>query len=618
MAPPFAHERRKRQWNNANETRNHHHSQQQQHHHQQHLHQQHLQVANDLAIAATYAQMEAPRTGALGRPSATASTTAVTSTIDKADSAAADSAVDNNDDDNEISLEEEDGSSDSSSSPESSSQIVPSFSGTGAMSNEPEVEPKNAQDNGDIAMNIRIVDNDSKVVVTSPVDSNVATSLNVDDNGDNDGDEDDESDVDLAEAVARMEQEDDDGEDGGGGGGEGSGGASAPPKTANEVNAYHVTVKQLEKVLGTSLSTREWEEMHIKAKAAKLEQAGHVHYHLVDDRTIVVQSMPGVLLEEGNILVIKKNTSSASLLEEEMGWMPLGKIFEVFGPVSRPFYSVRLPDPPERKSPPDLKDGPEEGSTETVVDATSSSDQSCAPANASRLATDDDLEDDPWEPNGKYTLLFRSSPKTLIYYLMDEATLINTNAVYQASGRGCDASNIHDEEVLNPKDMYYSDDEQEREATGKQRAGRKHKGHQSEHPSSFPTGNNTNNPSHRNFGGGSGGDGGGHGFIRPNDHHPYHRTAPQVPGFHHHHSSPAIGTTAVSGFVRQPHPMMIANNNSGNSMTLPPFNGRTTTGQVSASYTNNNAWHAGSIPQPAGQQQSTPAPAEDTVYYDYS
>jgi rRNA processing protein Gar1 len=420
-----------------------------------------------------------------------------------------------------------------------------------------------------------------------------------------------------------MEQEDDDGDEDGGGDGSGSGGTNAP-KTANEVDAYHVTVKQLEKVLGTSLSTKEWDEMHIKAKAAKLEPAGHVHYHLVDDRTIVVQSSMtgGVLLEEGNILVVKTSSSTtASSLKEEKGWMPLGKIFEVFGPVSRPFYSVRLPDPPERKSPPQVvKNIPDEKGTGTVLVAANSDQSACVSSDATKLASgdddeDDDVDDDPWNANGKYTLLFRSSPKTLIYYLMDEATLINTNAVYQASGRGCDASNMHDEEVLNPKDMYYSDDEQEREATGKQR-GRKPKGH-SEHPqSSIRTGNNI--IPNRSFGGGGGG---GRGFIRPNDHGPY-RPSPHVPGFHHHHhhhSSPAIGATAVSGFAQPPYPMMLANNNNNNNnnMTLPPFNDRTT-GQVSASYSNINAWHTGSmIPQP-GPQPSVPPPAEDTVYYDYS
>ena len=39
---------------------------------------------------------------------------------------------------------------------------------------------------------------------------------------------------------------------------------------------------------------------------------------------------------------------------------------------------------------------------------------------------------------------------------------IDNQRVYMQSGRGCDASNVHDEEVLNPNEMYYSDDEQER------------------------------------------------------------------------------------------------------------------------------------------------------------
>jgi hypothetical protein len=50
-----------------------------------------------------------------------------------------------------------------------------------------------------------------------------------------------------------------------------------------------------------------------------------------------------------------------------------------------------------------------------------------------------------------------------VYYIEDEAKLLDTFAIMRNSGKGCDASNLYDEEVLNVNDLYFSDDEEERQ-----------------------------------------------------------------------------------------------------------------------------------------------------------
>ena len=87
--------------------------------------------------------------------------------------------------------------------------------------------------------------------------------------------------------------------------------------------------------------------------------------------------------------------------------------------------------------------------------------------------SDSVTKDDPWSMNGKYSLFLLQNPNIQVYYVQDEATIIDTGFVMRSSGKGCDASNIYDEEVLNANDMYYSDDEKEREAKNKKKRGGK-------------------------------------------------------------------------------------------------------------------------------------------------
>ena len=73
---------------------------------------------------------------------------------------------------------------------------------------------------------------------------------------------------------------------------------------------------------------------------------------------------------------------------------------------------------------------------------------------------------DPWSWSGEYTKMIHSFPKLPVYYWNDPAStnVLDTEAVIRNSGRGCDASNLFDEEIIDVQD--YSDDEQERAAKG--------------------------------------------------------------------------------------------------------------------------------------------------------
>ena len=69
--------------------------------------------------------------------------------------------------------------------------------------------------------------------------------------------------------------------------------------------------------------------------------AGRLTFHLVSERTIVIESvLQAPPLEKGNLLVIQIPTII----------LPLGKIFEVFGPVVLPLYTLCLPPPPSNST----------------------------------------------------------------------------------------------------------------------------------------------------------------------------------------------------------------------------------------------------------------------------
>ena len=353
------------------------------------------------------------------------------------------------------------------------------------------------------------------------------------------------------------------------------------PKTMHEVDAYHTrNVQTLEALLGTSLSVHEHDCQRLQpphpggasprpssskerfSPSLPLVLAGHIHHHLVEERIVIVQSSSSTnnnntparpfaarndnnnddarVLQEGNLLVWeqpalghKQEVEQTTTEPTKTKMIPLGKVLEIFGPVSQPMYSIRLPDPPQgcptealqnQKNKKTMTNGTtsvngqspleqeqrQEASilSETITqtdhattDDTNNNSPSVPPQTNKEEVMETTVEGssssslqqeqqelvadrDPWSSQGEYTQWLQKGHHTLmgttphnpsttsripVYYLSDEVRLLDTVQVYQQSGRGCDASNLHDEEVLHPYEMEYSDDEQERQARSNRR-----------------------------------------------------------------------------------------------------------------------------------------------------
>jgi hypothetical protein len=245
-------------------------------------------------------------------------------------------------------------------------------------------------------------------------------------NADADDESDAESDFDLTEALQNMEDPHEEDEDNEAATATGLTAARAAPQTTHEIDAYHASVPQVEAALGTSLQVPD------RLPQQATQPAGHVQHFMVEERTLVVRSLPGLPLEEGALLVLRQPPGPNTLPQ----WIPLGKILEVFGPVSQPMYSIRLPEP----IPGEIPTGEAEQASE-----------------------------DPWSANGRYTQLLQpalssSAPPLVVHYLPEQANIINAEWLLAHKPRGSDASNVHDEEVQHSAEMDYSDDEQERQA----------------------------------------------------------------------------------------------------------------------------------------------------------
>ena len=235
-----------------------------------------------------------------------------------------------------------------------------------------------------------------------------------------DDEDDEEDDLSLQEIVAKMQdaEEDEDEE------GEGGPAAKAPPKTRNELDPYVTPIAELEKHLKTTLTVEEKDKLFLgnsSTSSTNLSLAGTLKNHMVADRTVVVESAPDERpLDEGSLLVIRSN---------EKKLIPLGRVFEVFGPVTRPLYTIRLPTT--------LATPKEE---EKEDNKPSSSDQSSEKPEQKEDTPDPVCLDDPWGDKGEYTNLTRATENLSVYFVVDEAKLIDTNAIMKSSGKGCGKS----------------------------------------------------------------------------------------------------------------------------------------------------------------------------------
>lgn len=364
----------------------------------------------------------------------------------------------------------------------------------------------------------QVISTDSAGTGEATVGNEDNAQLQVDVDDDDDSSSRAESDVDLTEQLARMEGGDDD--------------ETAPttttnkPMTANEIDAYQADIRELPDQFHWNVALET--EIIAAENACMWMLAGSLQHHVVDERTVVVLSAPGaVLLQEGSVLAVQGKDIS-TIDKSIPAIIPLGKIFEVFGPVSQPLYSIRLALPAIVKNllkgETNVLDGKtvdeksnieassavisslpgtsatvhdkmieekvsecsqqtaaaitrgilsaptlaETSATEELIDSRESAPMD---PDATKLALQPAPQADIWSKNGNYTKLLKVNPKLPVYFFRDSSgratTVLDTAAVYRNSGRGCDASNIFDEEILDAED--FSDDEQERMVKGQRK-----------------------------------------------------------------------------------------------------------------------------------------------------
>jgi rRNA processing protein Gar1 len=395
----------------------------------------------------------------------------------------------------------------------------------------------------------------------------VETSVAMSSAGKDDCDEDDEdvSDIDLAEHLADMEDDDEDepqialqntrkGRVHKNQSSMGNDAYNGALRTENEIDPYRCPTEKLEKlnvfgVVGIdelTTAARDFFDTDVNGALIvneklkkELQIAGMVRSFIPAQRTVVVDSfIPPSLLQtnhrnvvssplgEGSMLVVisterqcenderKIVPITLNEMDDTMGCRVqiLGKIIEIFGPIQRPFYAIRLPDPPKSevvsegviaqdrpnheassdKEGRDSKEGTDFNPTSTghtkneEVAATNPNDTlkcgvfnlsdtkyvtaagALLPEDASYKPNTDEknsnVQEDPWSSDGKLSIMLKSFPSAAVYSLTNYSKLINTNEVMQISGKGCDASNMYDEELGANEQQYFSDDEQEREA----------------------------------------------------------------------------------------------------------------------------------------------------------
>jgi len=299
----------------------------------------------------------------------------------------------------------------------------------------------------------------------------------------------DESDVDLSEELARMEKEDEPKK-------ASQNSRIVVPTTQNEVDIYNCPIKELEKKLDLNLGVSDVllfrpsdaGVMHARITPDRIRLAGHIKFHMISDRTIVVESCPesgasshiptnqtqSLLLDEGSILLLKmskhdeiltKNQlGSIALADNEVCVVPLGKILEVFGPVAKPLYTLRLVNSSVSKSQdeksstdstqiskddnlspageekdvkegnlPVTEEGAEKNGQETCVEEEIGKNEvkNVGPVAESRA------DPEPWSKDGALTEWIKSETNIQVYYSEDQVKIVDTQTVVRNSRKGC-------------------------------------------------------------------------------------------------------------------------------------------------------------------------------------
>jgi rRNA processing protein Gar1 len=324
---------------------------------------------------------------------------------------------------------------------------------------------------------------------------------------------DDESDIDLSEQLSKMENEDQP---------KSKNSKIAVPKTQNEIDLYNCPVTELEKKLDLDLGISDVVLfnpsyvgiMNAKVSLDRIRLAGNIKFHLVSDRTIVVESNPNgdaddgtgagiyqkgshpgtdnspLLLDEGSLLLLrlrKDDEIISKLIGDEIEdidvkpysdakvntianktcVIPLGKILEVFGPVSKPLYTVRLTKSlvvqtgnQSNKVVPNLntkgedkcsqevdamnaKTGDEKKESKADINIDKSArvnanvDASTHPDNAGMEHKAPQTLQDPWSIDGLLTKWVKSMPRLEVYYSKDQCKMMDKQSIVRNSRKAC-------------------------------------------------------------------------------------------------------------------------------------------------------------------------------------
>ena len=153
-----------------------------------------------------------------------------------------------------------------------------------------------------------------------------------------------ESDIDLSEALAKMDQmedvdEDDDKPKRKSGPKDST--VSRGPVTANEIDPYDISRRNEQIPVAPKIDL---------VDISNLQLAGHIKSHVKADRVIVVESLyRAPALQDGNQLIVKLTDGGLKAgFTQTSELVPLGEVFEIFGPILQPLYTVRLPLPPNQ------------------------------------------------------------------------------------------------------------------------------------------------------------------------------------------------------------------------------------------------------------------------------
>ena len=294
--------------------------------------------------------------------------------------------------------------------------------------------------------------------------------------------EDDDSHIDMSAELAELERmEQKNSED------------TGPPKTENELDPYHTPLSELEKKFQLDLTVKESKKY--TPDKVKICEAGTVKNHMIQERTIIVESFlrdgSSAPLDEGSLLVFHITDGEEGQQNNKI-LVPMGKIFEVFGPVRKPLYTIRLPCPAEmkaREASAGNQNGRDENNTNQSKDEKGetkeenkkkeqsneevqeesekesspkqSLDESPLPSNQDDKKTDatgdtkpkgaletkdvqklNNPSEDHWSKDGKYTQFLHKNTDLTVYYVQDEAKIIDAQAILRLSAKGCGKCNI--------------------------------------------------------------------------------------------------------------------------------------------------------------------------------